>query len=41
MTPAELAARSRDAQGLPPKIVDPVVLARIAALIVGASGGAR
>jgi hypothetical protein len=33
MTPAELAAKSRIAQGLAPRITDPVAVARLAALI--------
>lgn len=35
MTPQEWADRTRKAQGLPPKITDPVVLRRIAVLMTG------
>lgn len=40
MTPAEWAERTAQAQGLPPKVEDPAVLARIAALL-GAGGEVR
>lgn len=33
MTPAEYAAKSREAQGLPPTITDPVVIAKVATII--------
>lgn len=38
MTPADRAARSRASQGLPEHVVDPAVLARIAALIAARQG---
>lgn len=33
MTPAEWAEQTREEQGLPPRVEDPTVLARIAALV--------
>lgn len=37
----DLARRTRREQGLPPKVRDPAVLARIAALLAPAAGGGK
>jgi hypothetical protein len=39
MTIAEFVERSRSAQGLPPRITDPAILARLVALLKGGANG--
>lgn len=41
ITIAERVAQSRAAQGLPPKITDPRIIARIAAVALPRGGGQR
>ena len=41
MSPADRAAASRRAQGLPEKVEDPAVLAQVAALLTARGGEGR
>lgn len=41
MTPTEFVGRSRRAQGLPPKVIDPGALTRVARLVVRDADSAR